>query len=277
MSTANNIQVVQGKHKTKGLFVFAVLVCLLSPPLYLYFFVYNDPSIALLRDQYVETLIDSKTNKATYEITSRRPGEWVSLSQVSENAVQCIIISEDSAFYGHSGIDYEQLRLALEESWKNKKWMRGASTITQQMAKNVFLGQQKTLWRKAKEIVMAWSIERQLPKRRILEIYLNVIEFGRGIYGVGNASRHYFNREPADLTLKEGAFLAMLLPNPVRYAQSFQKGELSNYAEKTINSILVKLLSSHHIEDDDYYSAIGERLSFEKIEEAPPSTWPDSE
>jgi monofunctional biosynthetic peptidoglycan transglycosylase len=263
--------------KTRSLILLCVLIGLISPPIYLYFFVYNNPSIALLRDQYVKTIVDPETKKATYEITLNKPNTWVPLSQISKNAVQCIVISEDSAFYTHDGVDYEQLRLALEESWSKKHWIRGASTITQQMAKNVFLGQQKTLWRKIKEIVMAWAIERQLPKKRILEIYLNVIEFGRGIYGVENAARYYFNRSPAELTLKEGAFLAMLLPNPVRYSQSFQKGELSSYAEKTINSILIKLLSSHHVEEDEYYSALGERLSFEKIEEAPPADWPESE
>jgi monofunctional biosynthetic peptidoglycan transglycosylase len=131
------------------------------------------------------------------------------------------------------------------------------------VVKNVFLSNEKTLWRKAQEAVLAVRIERQLTKARILEIYLNIAEFGEGLYGIGPASRHYFSKAPSELTAKEGAFLAMLLPSPKKYAVSFRKKALTPYAASTVRSILGKLLATGRLTNEEYQVVLHAPLSFE--------------
>src|SRR5690606_28290976 len=182
-----------------------------------------------------------KDEKVEYELVAKRPKNWVPLKQVSKIAQQAIVISEDWAFYDHNGVDVAQIKKALEDSMKEGKRPRGASTITQQVAKNLFLSQEYSVTRKAHEAVIAYTMDRKLDKNKILEVYLNIAEFGPGIYGIGAAARHYFGKAPSELSAREGAFLAMLLPSPTRYAQSFKDKELSPYAKETIDSILEKL------------------------------------
>jgi monofunctional biosynthetic peptidoglycan transglycosylase len=131
------------------------------------------------------------------------------------------------------------------------------------MVKNVFLSSNKTITRKLKEAVLAMRVERQLTKTRILEVYLNVIEFGEGLYGIGPASRRYFGKHPSQLTPKEGAFLAMLLPSPKKYSVSFRKRELTPYARSIIRSILGKLRATNRLNEGDYHLALATPLSFE--------------
>ena len=142
---------------------------------------------------------------------------WKPFSDISENVKEAILIGEDDAFFEHDGIDAEAIRESIEKNMKKKKFVRGGSTITQQLVKNLYLSPSKNPFRKIKEIIMALFMEKILTKNRILEIYLNVIEWGHGIYGIEAAAQHYFLKTSNKLTNEEAAFLAAIVPNPVFY------------------------------------------------------------
>jgi monofunctional biosynthetic peptidoglycan transglycosylase len=142
---------------------------------------------------------------------------WTPLGAVSPTLVLCVVRAEDAKFYQHHGFDWDRVQDAVETNVEEGKYHRGGSTITMQLAKNLFLWREKSLPRKALEAYVTWRVEHTLPKRRILELYLNVVEWGPGIYGIGEASRHYFGKPPSGLTLGESALLAVTLPNPIRW------------------------------------------------------------
>ncbi len=142
---------------------------------------------------------------------------WKPLSEIASPLQEAVLIGEDDRFFEHEGIDTEAMEESLEANLKKKKIVRGGSTITQQLAKNLFLSSSKNPLRKIKEIVMALLMEKMLNKARILEIYLNVIEWGKGIYGAEAASLHYFGKSAKNLNSDEAAYLAAIIPNPQLY------------------------------------------------------------
>ena len=139
---------------------------------------------------------------------------WIPLDRISESIVQAVRMGEDAAFFTHSGFDFHEIRESVRRNFERRAFARGASTITQQLAKNLFLTTEKSLDRKLKEAVLTHRLEEALSKNRILEIYLNVIEWGDGIYGIEAASRTYFGKSAAYLDPAEAAFLAAMIPNP---------------------------------------------------------------
>ncbi|MEW6117773.1 MAG: monofunctional biosynthetic peptidoglycan transglycosylase [Nitrospirota bacterium] len=142
---------------------------------------------------------------------------WVPLSRISPYLVKAVLIAEDDKFWKHDGFDFEAIQKAVEKDIKEKKFKVGASTITQQLAKNLFLTPSKNPIRKIKEAILTWRIEKKLSKRRILEIYLNVAEWGEGIFGIEAAARHYYGKPASALGPEEAARLASVLPNPRRF------------------------------------------------------------
>ena len=126
-------------------------------------------------------------------------------------------MSEDASFYQHHGFDWEGLQAAFNRNWAKGKLQRGGSTLTQQLAKNLYLSPDKNLFRKGHEAMLTWKMERTLPKKRILELYLNVVEWGHGVYGAEAAARHHFGKSAEDLSPAEAALLAAMLPSPRRY------------------------------------------------------------
>ena len=143
--------------------------------------------------------------------------QWVPLSKISSYLVKAVLIAEDDKFWKHEGFDYEAIQKAIEKDLKAKKYKVGASTITQQLVKNLYLSPEKSLTRKISEALITWRMEKVLPKKRILELYLNVVEWGEGIFGVEAASRYYFGKPSSQLTPQEAARLASVLPNPRKY------------------------------------------------------------
>ncbi|OPY06376.1 MAG: Penicillin-binding protein 2D [Syntrophaceae bacterium PtaB.Bin038] len=141
---------------------------------------------------------------------------FVPLSKISPYAMKAVLIAEDDKFYSHEGFDFEAMQKALEKDLKLGRFKYGGSTISQQLAKNLFLSPSKNPLRKIKEAILTWRIENNLSKRRILELYLNVAEWGDGIFGIEAASRHYFGKSAAELTPMEAARLAVVLPNPLK-------------------------------------------------------------
>lgn len=235
----------------------AGIILLLLSPLYMYF----SHDVLKLVKEYPHANISK--DSISFEIKQGKPKKWVTLKQVSSYAKWAIVLSEDWAFYQHEGIDVQQIKAALNEMVEEKRF-RGASTITQQMVKNVYLTEDRTLWRKLHEIILAQKVEKVLAKNRILEIYLNVIEFGPGIYGIRDASYHYFRKHPSELGPKESAFLAMLLPSPKRYYISYRKKKLTPFARKRINDILTKMRMGKVLSPEDYENQKIGTLSWEQ-------------
>jgi monofunctional biosynthetic peptidoglycan transglycosylase len=142
---------------------------------------------------------------------------WVPLSNISPYLVKAVLIAEDDKFWIHEGFDYEAIQKAIEKDIKAGKFKFGGSTISQQLARNLYLSPVKNPLRKMREAIITWRMERVLSKRRILELYLNLVEWGEGIFGVEAASRHYFGKPSSELTPQEAARLAAVLPNPRKY------------------------------------------------------------
>jgi monofunctional biosynthetic peptidoglycan transglycosylase len=140
---------------------------------------------------------------------------WKDLDQISRHLQKAVVLAEDGIFWKHDGLDRERLRLALQTNWAARRVVVGSSTITQQLAKNLYFQPDKSLIRKLQEALITWRLERHLEKERILELYLNVVEWGDGIFGAEAAARHYFGRSAARLNREQAAVLAVMLPNPL--------------------------------------------------------------
>lgn len=148
----------------------------------------------------------------------RRRQQWRSLSAISPYLKNAVLVTEDAAFFQHEGIDYDEIREAMKINVEKGEIVRGASTITQQLAKNLYLSPARTPRRKVRELLITRSLEKNLTKRRIFELYLNVIEWGDGIYGAEAAARAWFGKSSAQLSREEAAALAAVIINPRRYS-----------------------------------------------------------
>lgn len=205
---------------------------------WLLFEIITFPNISKLREENPTTtsLIEYRIQQAQAE--GREPRKfmiWVPIEQISPNLQKAVMAGEDARFFQHNGFDWDAIQHAWEEAqqegikeakeegdYDENDWIppmpdfkRGASTISQQLAKNLFLSENRNFVRKGREAVYTYFLERDLSKKRILELYLNVIEWGDGIYGAEAASRNYFKKSASDLTRDEAAFLAAMIPSPL--------------------------------------------------------------
>lgn len=204
------------------------------------------------------------------ELVKSRPGGWVRLGEVPAYTVAAVLLSEDASFWSHNGFDPLETWNAFKTNLAKGKFARGGSTISQQVVKNVYLSGEKSLERKVRELVLALRMERQVSKRKILEVYLNIAEFGEGIYGINAASRHYFHKSPGALSPKESAFLAVLLPSPKKYSSSFRRKALSPFMRASVRRVLRKLLITHRISNEDYLRELRAPLAFEAVPDPDP-------
>ncbi len=143
--------------------------------------------------------------------------QWMPYERISDNLKRAVIAAEDAKFPEHEGFDWEGIQKAMEKNQKKGKIVAGGSTITQQLAKNLFLSASKTSWRKAQEAIITLMLEAVMDKQRILEIYLNVVEWGNGVFGAEAAAQHYYHVPAARLSADQAARLAVMLPNPRRF------------------------------------------------------------
>lgn len=224
------------------------------------------PDVSLLKSRYPVVHYHGKKEPPSVTLAKLRPAGWVGLGEISRVAVGAVLVSEDWAFYQHKGYDANQIREAIKEDWEEGRFARGASTITQQVVRNVFLDKDKNLWRKLKELYLAIRLEETTGKRKILESYLNIAEWGEGVFGIHAAARRYFGKHPSQLTAREGAFLAMLLPSPKRYSQSFRAKKLTSYARSTVDSILTKMTQANYLSEEQRLAEVGVPLPFEHVE-----------
>lgn len=162
---------------------------------------------------------------------------WVPLSHIPEHVRMAVLVAEDRAFFSHTGVDWYEVREALEDNLEEGRIVRGGSTITQQLAKNLYLSTSKDPIRKFKELLITWMLENSLSKQRILELYLNVIEWGPGVFGVEAAAQRYFHKPASELTLNEGVRLAAVIPRPLHYRPT----DDNNYVRKKTQWILKRM------------------------------------
>jgi monofunctional biosynthetic peptidoglycan transglycosylase len=146
--------------------------------------------------------------------TPRRVQRWTSYGRISPDLKRAVLVAEDDAFWQHEGVDLEQLQQSIEADWARGRFARGGSTITQQLAKNLYLSPSKNPVRKLRELIIARRLEAELKKARILELYLNVIEWGDGVYGIESAARTYYRKSASELGPAEAALLAAAIVNP---------------------------------------------------------------
>lgn len=155
---------------------------------------------------------------------------WISYGRISVELKRAVIVAEDAKFSEHDGFDWEGIQKALEKNQRRGRVVAGGSTISQQLAKNLFLSGEKSLWRKGQEAVITWMLESLMDKERIFEIYLNVAEWGEGVFGAEAAARHYFNVSAAGLNSEQAAQLAAMLPRPLYYERNRNSEFLQRYS-----------------------------------------------
>ncbi|GAC1328472.1 MAG: monofunctional biosynthetic peptidoglycan transglycosylase [Collimonas sp.] len=190
---------------------------------------FNPSSTSFMRQQL--SVLQEKNPDARLQYT------WVPYSKISNNLKRAVIASEDDSFVDHDGVDWEAMQKAYEKNQKKGKVVSGGSTITQQLAKNLFLSGQRSYLRKAQELIVTYMLELCMDKERILEIYLNVVEWGVGVFGAEAAAQHYYGISAAALSPAQAARLAVMLPKP-RY---FDKNTGSAYLQRRSEMILKRM------------------------------------
>ena len=192
------------------LFILFVLLYQLWIFAHICWWITYNPSTSAFMDDRLQIIQETKPN-------AELKYKWVNYAQISNNLKRAVIASEDAKFNDHDGFDWEGIEKAYEKNLKKGKIVAGGSTISQQLAKNLFLSSRRTPWRKGEEAIITVMLEKMLTKQRILEIYLNVIEWGNGIFGAEAAARHYFKTSAAGLSTSQAAKLAAIVPNPRFY------------------------------------------------------------
>lgn len=221
------------RRQIKWLFLGPLLIVFLVQ---LYFFLmvcwyaYFNPRMTNMMSDQLAVLREKNPNAQLKQ-------QWVPYGAISAHLKRAVITSEDSNFADHDGVDWEALQKAYEKNNKKHKVVGGGSTITQQLAKNLFLSGSKSYIRKGQELVIAFMLETVMSKERILELYLNVVEYGRGIFGAEAAARHYYRTSAANLGAAQAARLAVMLPNP-RY---YDRHRDTNYLARRTNLIASRM------------------------------------
>jgi len=187
---------------------------------------------------------------------------YVKLGGISNHLKKAVVAAEDSLFYQHKGFDWEAIQSSFEKNLTEGRYVRGGSTITQQLAKNMFLSKNKSMWRKFREALITKDIESTLKKGEILERYLNVVQFGKNLFGVKNASRFYFKKSPSELNLNESIFLVFLLPSPEKYSHSYFRKELTNFARKRMKTLLNIMFRTGKVSEGEYQEAVAQLAYF---------------
>ncbi|MGM0595758.1 MAG: transglycosylase domain-containing protein [Myxococcota bacterium] len=190
--------------------------------------------------------------------------DWFTpLDQISKYMVKAVLTTEDSRFWRHRGYIPSEFSSALARNLKAGKFKWGASSITMQIVKNVFLKRRKTIARKLEELFLTSYIEKDISKRRLMEIYLNIVELGPDIYGITKAAMHYFGKNPANLSIREAIFFASILPSPKKRYRYYCQGKLSSFWKRHLKYLLGVMKRRKHITEEEYQQANEEELQFD--------------
>jgi hypothetical protein len=217
------------------------------------------PGILRLRGDFQFFAADASGRGRMLDV-SPKSEDFIPLGDVPPLFLRALLVAEDAGFYGHRGIDLREMPTALLTNWSRGTAARGASTISQQLAKNLFLSRDKQLGRKLQELPITFLLESALGKARILEIYLNIIEWGPDLRGLRPAARRYFGREPRALTPAEMAFLVVIIPGPIKYQSAFARGTPSAGLRSLMDDLLAKLRSVDAIGEEEYRQALDQQV-----------------
>lgn len=218
------------------------------------------PPVSDLADKKFSTTIQVRDWQGEFHpfVVGPQNPHWTPSSRIPAEMKWAVILAEDSNFYKHDGFDVKAIKAAIKYDLEKKSLKRGASTITQQTAKNLFLSREKTITRKVKEVYLAYRMEQELTKGRIIEFYLNVVELGPMVYGIGHGSRYYFGKPASALTPRECAFLAAMLPGP-RLAYNPYKN-LGKVLKRS--DMILKLLKQKGVlSEGEYQAAMSSELN----------------
>jgi monofunctional biosynthetic peptidoglycan transglycosylase len=218
---------------------------------------YRLPPVAGLADRKMNLTIQVKDWQGKLHPFVVGPGNawWTPSESIADDLKWSVIVAEDANFYQHEGIDVTAIKAAIKYDLEKKRFARGASTITQQTAKNLFLSREKTVMRKLEEIYLAKRMEQELTKGRILELYLNIVELGPMVYGVGHGARYYFNKPARALTVRESSFLAAMLPGPQKVYNPYR--HLDRVLKRS-DMILRQLRQTGVLTETEYRQALAE-------------------
>lgn len=237
------------------------------------------PAVAALKNPRTSIVITVKDWKRKDHPFVVGPGNrhWTPIGAIPPAMKKAVVASEDANFYAHEGVDYEAIKEAIKSDIRKGRFARGGSTITQQVAKNIFLSREKTISRKIKEFVLARRIDDTLTKARIMELYLNVVELGPMVYGVGHASKYYFGKPASDLSARESSFLAAMLPGPKAYDPYRRMDRVIRRSDR----ILKRMFAARMIGEEEFRAALAEapnvaglERKVEKTMAAPPPEEP---
>jgi hypothetical protein len=217
------------------------------------------PAVSRLRGDFVFRSDGGPGPQHPIDVSPSSP-DFIALQDVPPLFVRTLLLAEDAGFYGHRGIDLRELPSALLTNLSRGSAARGASTITQQLAKNLFLSRDKEVGRKLQELAITFLLESALGKDRILEIYLNIIEWGPDLRGLRPAAHRYFGCEPQALTPAQMAFLVAIIPGPIKYQRSFARGTPGPGLRLLIDNLLAKLRSVDAIGEEEYQRALSEPI-----------------
>jgi len=198
---------------------------------------YGEANLNKLNGEFVYRAIINDVLQRPVLVGNANPN-YTPLDQISPYLRKCVLTTEDPSFFSHHGFINEAFKQSIVKNIKTKKFSRGASTISMQLIKNVFLTREKTVSRKLEEILLVYILEnnRIASKERMLEVYFNIIEWGPNVYGIGEASRYYFQKAPAELTLNECLYLARIIPSPKKFMYQFNdQGQLRDFANKQVS------------------------------------------
>ena len=218
------------------------------------------PPMPSLADRKFSTTIQVKDWQGDYHpfVVGPKNRRWTPSNRIPAEMKWAVILAEDSNFYKHEGFDVKAIKNAIKYDLEKKSLARGASTITQQTAKNLFLSREKTITRKVKEVYLAWRMEQELTKGRIIELYLNVVELGPMVYGIGHGAQYYFGKPASALSPRECAFLAAMLPGPrVAYNPYKNLGKVL----KRSDMILRLLRQKGVLSEGEYQAALASGLN----------------
>jgi monofunctional biosynthetic peptidoglycan transglycosylase len=201
---------------------------------------------ALYFNTITVTRLDAKGKVINVDVG---PGtkQWISIEHVSRHIVNAIVVAEDGKFYSHHGFDFEAIQKAIDLNRKKGRYVRGASTISQQVIKMTFLSREKTIVRKLREAAGTVLMEIMLPKDKIIEWYINLCEFGGGIYGVKSAGMYYFKTRPELLTIEQAAHLALVIPSPNKWSKGLRAKSLTPFGQRRFARIVTNLFLAGYI------------------------------
>ena len=222
-----------------------------------------------LRDRFV-TRFEMPNGEVIRRETGPNSERWTPLDQIVPLLPVAVVTQEDGGFWNHKGVSLLHLRGSLATNLERGRFARGGSTLTMQLARNVFLNRHKTLSRKLEEVIVAWLMEQTFSKDELITLYLNVVEFGPHLFGIGDAARHYFDKRPAELTPVEVAWLVRLLPGPRRHYAQFEAGETKEYYRTWMQRLLDLLHTRGHLPTEQWSAARPLDLRFAPA----PTTWP---